>query len=503
MGALSERGATWQMRSADSSARVGAIENDKPVAGGAKGGAQSHQAFEQEREAAGRAAEGEVSLAFTSPLCTHPAWSKRSSKLLRHVTSAPERLPIENESHFMRIIPILARCVCARAGTLASTVTAMMFAVLAALALVALGVGTGMAQQISTSSCSGKTVAPGQDLDAIVNADAKDRATTFCVTAGTYSVDSSVQLREGDALIGERGTLTQRGPAVDPDPVVTINNGSGLSRLVTITGTGSRLEWVRLQGAKGKYVKGYRKGDRCRNPSDDLLRCPKAGSGRGVSVADNVEALIEHVEVSNNEVNGIGGGATILESDISNNGTNPDFAGFTAAGVKADEEYEVARSYIHDNKANGLWCDSGCSHESYRPSGLWWHHNLITDNTRWGARYEHSPQGLAPGVHQSPPTATIARNEMHGNGKSGSHGGISVQDAQNTTVSNNNFGPATIAGVSYAANGNKISITFGDSGREERTDLWNGDTIDNTLNGETVNGCQMPDAVVACSGNTP
>jgi hypothetical protein len=29
------------------------------------------------------------------------------------------------------------------------------------------------------------------------------------------------------------------------------------------------------------------------------------------------------------------------------------------------------------------------------------------------------------------------------------------------------------------------------------------DIVDNTLNGETIRGCELPDDIVFCSGNTP
>src|SRR3712207_2109666 len=54
-------------------------------------------------------------------------------------------------------------------------------------------------------TCSGVHIKPGNDLDAIINRDPSDRATTFCVHAAstgstTYTVNNTVNLRSGDKL---------------------------------------------------------------------------------------------------------------------------------------------------------------------------------------------------------------------------------------------------------------------------------------------------------------
>jgi hypothetical protein len=60
-------------------------------------------------------------------------------------------------------------------------------------------------------SCSGVQVTPGDDLDAIVNGDPRDRATTFCVnahsdgTTATYNISATLLLRDGDRLLGQTG----------------------------------------------------------------------------------------------------------------------------------------------------------------------------------------------------------------------------------------------------------------------------------------------------------
>jgi hypothetical protein len=92
---------------------------------------------------------------------------------------------------------------------------------------------------------------------------------------------------------------------------------------------------------------------------------------------------------------------------------------------------------------------------------------------------------------------------VHGNSPNERRGGISVRDAQNATIQNNSFGAVSIAGVKYAANARNAASIASDSGRSDRPNLFNIDIVNNTLNGETIKGCELPDTVVACTGNTP
>jgi hypothetical protein len=223
------------------------------------------------------------------------------------------------------------------------------------------------------------------------------------------------------------------------------------------------------------------------------------GIGAGFS---NATTLMEYLAIHDNSRAGIASmNGKLLHSNLYNNGFNPVEWGHRAAAVKGVDEYEAAYNFVHDNPAVGLWCDHECSDAgTAMPNGFWAHHNLLVNNGRWGVRYEYSP--IVPsGVHASQPTALIENNEIHGNGyNKGSYGGASMEDDQNATFAYNAFGPKTIAGVSYRAN-NKRAIYFGDSGRADRTDLWNGVAVGNTLGGESIDGCQKPDDVIFCLGN--
>jgi hypothetical protein len=329
-------------------------------------------------------------------------------------------------------------------------------------------------------SCSGVQINPGQDLDAIVNNDPSTRATTFCVHApssgATYTVNNSVILRSGDKLLGEPGQVITRGPASYGVPPVKIRDGSsGLENIVEPRGSNVVLRWVDIAGG----VKGI--------------------DGYGATPSARLEYLAIHDNTRLGIANMPG---KLLHSNLYNNGTNPADWGWAAGAVKGVDEYEAAYNYVHDNPANGLWCDHRCSDSgAAMPNGFWVHHNLLVKNGRWGVRYEYSPI-VASGVHSSQPTALIESNEIHANGFQGSSfGGASMWDAQNATFRNNFFGAKTIAGVSYATNNNRRAILFQDSGRADRTDLWNGDAVGNSLGGEAITNCGKPDNVVYCANN--
>ena len=330
-------------------------------------------------------------------------------------------------------------------------------------------------------SCSGVQINPGQDLDAIINNDPSTRATTFCVHApssgATYTINNSVILRSGDKLLGEPGQVITRGPASTPGaPPVKIRDGAfGLENIVELRGSNVVLRWVDIAGGV-KGIDGY---------------------------AATPSARLEYLAIHDNTRLGIANmPGKLLHSNLYNNGTNPADWGWAAAAVKGVDEYEAAYNYVHDNPANGLWCDHRCSDSgAAMPNGFWVHHNLLVKNGRWGVRYEYSPI-VASGVHASQPTALIEYNEIHANGFQGSSfGGASMWDAQNATFRNNFFGPKTIGGVSYATNNNKRAILFQDSGRADRTDLWNGDAVGNSLGGEAITNCGKPDNVVYCANN--
>src|SRR5919112_1242625 len=296
----------------------------------------------------------------------------------------------------------------------------------------------------ATHSCSGVHINPGNDLDAIVNRDPADRATAFCVHApssgATYYINNTVQLRSGDKLLGQPGQVITRGPASYGVPPVKIRNGGSLAKLIELSGSNVALRWIDVAGSVAKYSNGQ----------------ALDSSGHAIAAwSADATARLEYLTIHDNPnsaINNMNG--KLLHSNLYTNGTNSAFWGRTATAVKGINEYEAAYNFVHNNTNFGLWCDAECKDRgTAMPNGFWVHHNLVVNNGRSGIRYEHSPKGLASGVHRSQPTALIENNEVHGNGTQGTHyAGISMHDAQNCTLSNNVFGPKTIGGVSYRAN---------------------------------------------------
>jgi hypothetical protein len=328
--------------------------------------------------------------------------------------------------------------------------------------------------------CVGVAIRPGDDLDAAVNADPRSEATTFCVgaaAAGTvYRIDQPVVLGPGDRLLGERGQVAIRGPARYGLPLVRIRPAVSLPVLIRLVGPGTELWWLDI-----------------------------AGGEAGVTVPrGDSRTVLAYLAVHDNTRKGIGQmRGRLLHSELYRNGTDPLWWGFDATAVKGVDEYEAAFDYVHDNPANGLWCDHGCA-DAGTPmrNGFWVHDSLLVDNGRWGVRYEQSPH-VPSGVRRAEPTALVERNEIHGNGYQDreAFGGASMWDAQHATFRDNVFGAATIAGVSYRGNAGGLALLFRDSPRLDRTDLWAGVAVGNVLRGEWISGCGLPDDVVWCSAN--
>ena len=364
------------------------------------------------------------------------------------------------------------------------------------IAAVALTGALGRATSAETFTCSGVQINPGNDLDAIVNNDPGSRSTTFCVHASpsgtTYPIDKMVVLNTGDKLLGEPGEVITRGPASYGAPLVRIRPQGTVGKMLTLRAN-VELSWLDIAGAEAEYKE---------NGS------PVQGTGTAIRAGQTTaNSLMKYLVIHDNDNQGIGTmNGALRHSELYDNGVGTAFGGVTAAAVKGIDEYEAAYNYVHDNPANGLWCDVGCDDAgTARRNGFWVHDNLVVKNGRWGIRYESAPQDLATGVHKQQPTALIEDNEIHANGYGGdanvAYGGASMRDAQNAVFSNNNSGPEMIKGVRYGANVNGRAIYFGDSGRSSRTDLWKGKAIGNTLGGETIVNCDKPDNIVDCENN--
>ena len=317
-----------------------------------------------------------------------------------------------------------------------------------------------------TWTCTGNHITPGEDLDAIINNDSSGTATRFCVHAGTYRVSTPAILKAGDKFDGEPGTKTAVDTATKPTPVVKLE-AAGAANLLRANGSGISITWVDLSGASG------------------------TGTGSGAITAGSAgsDFLVQFARIHDNTSLGISNmKGRVLDSEFFSNSQSSSSLGFNASAVKGITEFEAGRVYVHDEQGNGLWCDVGCSNDSARTNGFWVHDSVVVNSNRAGIRYENSPN-----------QAVFENNELHGNGRTERRGGIDIRDSQNALVINNNLGPATIAGVGYLANGDRIGVRATDSGRSDRVNLLNVDVVNNKMNLDSIVTCGGP---VACSGNT-
>jgi hypothetical protein len=318
-----------------------------------------------------------------------------------------------------------------------------------------------------------------QDLDAIVNADDPTIGTRFQLEGGcTYTVDTMVELNEGDEIAGPPATFIERLPAFDPQPTVTILGSEGLSNVIRARGT-VHLEWVKIVGGTGEY-------------SSDGSPLAGTGSGLAMGMASDTSSLYA-VHITGSDAAGITNAhGTFDRIELDDTTQDPNFLGFTGSGLKAINEVEVRNSYIHDNQGNGLWCDVFCHDSESHLNGFWVHENLVVNNARAGIRFERVGEVGDAGE------ALIENNEVHQNSLTESRGGIDIRDAQNVLVRNNVFGAKSIADVAYLPNASGVAIRATDSGRLDRPDLFNVDIVGNVLNGEVIKGCELPDEIAYC-----
>jgi hypothetical protein len=345
-------------------------------------------------------------------------------------------------------------------------------------------------------TCDGTHIYPGDDLDATVNSDPVGTATTFCVHAGIYPVDDLITVDDGDRLLGQPGTLTRRGPAVDPDPVVKIRNSGDLVRIIDVKAQIGRIEWLDISGASPSYTNDTPL--TCIDWGEATNRCPANGTGVAIGANKSGTAFVfEHLELHDNAANCITGiKGKLLESDLYRCSSNADYYGFSAGALKTTFASEVARLYVHDNQAEGLWCDQGCYYSAAQPHGFWVHDNLVVNNGRAGVRYEFAPIDEGAGLPH--PSALVEGNLLAGNG----WGGVDVHEAQNATIRDNTFGPMTVAGVEYPHNGSgPEAIQFSEG---NRTELQNDEAYGNDLGDEAIDGCEEYAAAgkVRCYDNT-
>jgi hypothetical protein len=317
----------------------------------------------------------------------------------------------------------------------------------------------------------------GKDIDATINTDPRSTATRFVLGADcTFTASATIVPSDGDEVAcAVAPTFVQRARAFDPTTRCTVAGAASVENVFRPIGQGGTTATVRFEGIKitgGNFT---------------------GSSGTGAAIAEgSMTTSSSHygIEVRDNEAAGILSAKGIFERvEFTNNTRDSNALGVIGAAMKARNEVEVKNSYVHDTQGNGIWCDQACVDSANYPNGFWVHDNLVVNNGRAGIRFENVGGSNAG-------EALIENNDVGGNSFGDvKRGGISVRDAQNATIRNNRFG--------NPHNSGNVAKIASDSGRSDRPNLYNIDIVNNTLNREIIKGCELPDTVVACSGNTP
>jgi hypothetical protein len=308
---------------------------------------------------------------------------------------------------------------------------------------------------------------PQSDIDNVINGDPPGTTTRFVLGADcTFTASATLVPRGGDEVVcAIQPSFIWRGNSGDPQTRCTIEGFT----LPTV---------MKPQG----YF--YGEGFTCRG--GDFT----GSAGTGVCIAEGQmhdSSWVWGVEVRDNEGAGISNAHGVHHViELTNTTTNSRALGFIGSGIKGVNEFNIEYSYVHDNQGNGIWCDNECNDAQIPHGAFFANSNLVVNNGREGIRWERV------GSEANHGEAVIQNNEVYGNGSLETRAGIGARDAQDALITQNTFG-----------NNSGGAIRASDSGRTDRPNLLNIDIVNNTLNGEQIRGCELPDEIVYCAGNAP
>lgn len=323
-------------------------------------------------------------------------------------------------------------------------------------------------------TCSGTNVAPGSGLKAAM--DAAPAGTTFCLGAGTYTVNNQINTQDGDKVFGAgRDTTFIDGSGLPPTQGI----------IFRLTGANQFRDFD-ISGAPTPPAGGTS----CDNPATtgaDATWCGQAFRNYGNG------HTFTNIDCHDNGANCMGGNAsmTITGLDCWNNGdaySNTSSFRYAACIKQAaaygetDNDVTMTGSTLHDNNGTGLWCD-------FCKNGTWdIHGNSFLDNDRFGLQWEMS------GGWTDRDNAHVYNNVFHGNFASNNGtviAGLVVSTANDIIVEDNTFGNNF---------GDGIRVLFSATRNPPQPDSRGTVIRNNTMNGDAVNGCGL--AGVTCSNNT-
>lgn len=303
-------------------------------------------------------------------------------------------------------------------------------------------------------SCVGVQVAAGANLKTAM--DAAPPGTIFCLGPGTFTIPTTITVKDGTLVVGAGRTST-------------FIVGAGAQNLFTaVTGAIWEFRSLDISGAVGTAA--------C-SPE-----CGRAFIGNGESLT------ITDVRCHNNDNQCVGSGAADLHfvnNECDHNGT-PEFAAAanrsTACikrirGASTAIVTEVRNSFIHDNIWSGVWFDF------YEGTAIL-EGNTITGNGKAAIQWEVS------GGFNAADNIIIRGNTIQNNGRSGittTNGGFICNTCADVLIENNTFGQ----------NGAPSSATTYILSTREWGNIHGVIVRNNALNGDALT-CPTG---VTCSGN--
>ena len=317
-----------------------------------------------------------------------------------------------------------------------------------------------------------RNVACGSDLDQVVNGDSATRATRFILGAGCqFTVSATAILKDGDQMVCSRppafrelaiperaGDPHAPDSAYDPTVFCDIKPTAAVQTTVARRGD-THIEGLHVRGATNYNGTGSGQG------IADGKGAPTQ-SAYGIVVSESASVGISNCHGDYNRI------------ELFDNTNNGAALGVTGSGIKCIQEAAIRHSWVHDEQGNGIWGDEGVTDTS---NGVWHvNFNVTERNGKDGIRWEFDEPGVA-----NPGEALIEHNLVRNNVRDG----ISARDAGTATIRDNIFG------------GNGVAVRASDSGRTDRYNLVGISIVDNLLNGDRLEGCQLPDNVVFCARN--
>ena len=240
-----------------------------------------------------------------------------------------------------------------------------------------------------TTSCSGVSISPGQNIQAAI--DARPTATTFCFAPGVYTLTGFITPKAYDRLIS----------TVPGGAVLTGNDlyNGGIQGMGGSTGQ----HHVTIQGfAIGHMVNSWNTWPRSAIKTGDNWTVANNDIGYNTQIGIEVgtNTLLSNNVIHHNGRYGFAGGPlaglVVDGNEIAYNNTSRYDAAHDAGGSKivgssvGATQILFTNNYVHDNYGNGLWCDTACKGVTYRG-------NRVERNLRLGIFHEASDDATISG----------------------------------------------------------------------------------------------------------